>query len=388
MTAEPNIQPFSIHIEEAVLEDLKARLRQTRWPSAPKDAGWESGTPVAYMKELVAYWLDGYDWRKTEAAINRFDHFHTNVNDQRIHFIHEKGSGPNPMPLLITHGWPGSFFEFMDVIEPLAHPERFGGNVKDAFDVIVPSLPGYGFSAIPEHPVGPRATAGLWQQLMTENLGYKKYAAQGGDWGAFVTSWIGAEYGPSLYGIHLNRIGPDTGAKVTAPPPTEEEKAWIKSVRKTRLDVAAYSQLHSTRPQSLAYGLNDSPAGLAAWIVEKFYAWSDIKGDLESVYTKDTLLGNIMLYWVTGTINSANWFYRAVQLSEDRFFPQGTRVDVPTGFAFFPVDLQPQPPRSWWERVYNLQRWTQMKKGGHFAAFEQPQALVEDIRAFFGELRP
>ncbi len=386
MRTGPKIEPFRIDIETSVLDDLKQRLRNTRWPSAPKDAGWESGTPIAYMKELVAYWLDEYDWRKWEAELNRFDHFHSNVGDERIHFILEKGSGPNPMPLLITHGWPGSIFEFMEIIEPLAHPERFGGKVEDAFDVIVPSLPGYGFSAIPEQPIGPQATAELWHSLMTENLGYTKYAAQGGDWGGFVTSWIGAKYGASLFGIHLNRIGADTGAKVT-PPPTEEEKAWIANTRKTRMDVTAYSQLHTTRPQSLGYGLNDSPVGLAAWIVEKFYAWSDINGDLQSVYTKDQLLTNIMIYWVTGTINSANWFYRAVLLAGDRYFPEGTRVHVPTGFAFFPVDLQPQPPRSWWERAYNLQRWTEMKKGGHFAALEQPQALIEDIRAFFHDLR-
>jgi len=386
MTADTNLTPFTIHVEDAVLEDLQARLRRTRWPSAPKDADWESGTPLSYMKELVAYWIDEYDWRKWEAKLNRFDHFHAPVQGERIHFIYEKGSGANPMPLLVTHGWPGSIVEFMEIIEPLAHPERFGGNAEDGFDVVVPSLPGYGFSSIPERPPGPKATAALWHALMTENLGYTKYAAQGGDWGAFVTSWIGAEYGDSLFGIHLNRIGADTGAKPT-PAPTEEEKAWIQSVRKTRQDVAAYSQQHSTRPQSLGYGLNDSPAGLAAWIVEKFYAWSDVDGDLESVYTKDELLTNVMIYWVTGTINSANWFYRAVLLSGNRTFPEGVRVDVPTGFAFFPVDLQPQPPRSWWERAYNLQRWTEMKKGGHFAAFEQPEALVADIRAFFRGLR-
>ncbi|MCE2509833.1 MAG: epoxide hydrolase [Alphaproteobacteria bacterium] len=387
VAGKPEIEPFAIHVEDAVLEDLKERLRRTRFPNPMKDTGWEVGTPVAYMKELVDYWLNEYDWRKWEAELNRFDHFRTNVGSERIHFIHEKGSGPNPMPLILSHGWPGSVFEFSQMIEPLAHPERFGGKVEDAFDVVVPSLPGYGFSSMPQKPTGPRATAALWNELMTENLGYKKYAAQGGDWGAFITGWLGFNHGENVLGIHLNRIGPDTGPDVSDPPLSDEEKNWIEGVRKTRIDVAAYSHQHTTRPQSLAYGLNDSPAGLAAWIVEKYYAWSDIGGDLESVYTKDQLLTAVTIYWVTGTIHSSIWFYRAVQLAGDRRLPAGRRVEVPTGFAFFPVDLQPQPPRSWWERAYNLTRWTDMKKGGHFAALEQPEALTRDIRAFFRGLR-
>ena len=387
MAGKSEIEPFTIHAEDAVLEDLKGRLKRTRWPSAPKGAGWESGTPVAYMKELVDYWLHAYDWRKWEAELNRFDHFRVAVSDERIHFIHEKGSGRKPLPLILSHGWPGSFFEFLEVIDPLAHPERCGGDIEDAFDVIVPSLPGYGFSSIPENPPGPRATAELWHELMTEKLGFASYAAQGGDWGAFITAWLAFNHAEELVGIHLNRIGPDSGPEVSDPSMSEEEKAWIEAVRKRRREVAAYSQQHTTRPQSLAYGLNDSPAGLAAWIVEKFYAWSDIGGDIESVYTKDQLLTNVMIYWVTGTINSANWFYRAVQLAGNRRLPEGKRIEVPTGFAYFPVDLHPQPPRSWWERAYNLTRWTEMGKGGHFAALERPQALVEEIRAFFRPLR-
>jgi len=387
VVVKAKIEPFVIHIEDAVLDDLKARLKRTRWPNAPKEAGWEAGTPVAYLKELVDYWLHTYDWRKWEAELNRFDHFRVLVGDEHIHFIHEKGSGPEPLPLLISHGWPGSVFEFLEVIEPLAHPERFGGNVRDAFDVIVPSLPGYGFSSIPENPLGPQATAELWHELMTKKLGYASYAAQGGDWGAFITAWLAFNHAEEVVGIHLNRIGPDTGPNVSSPPLSEEEKAWIETVRKTRVEVAAYSHQHSTRPQSLAYGLNDSPVGLAGWIVEKFYAWSDIGGDLESVYKKDQLLTNVMIYWVTGTINSANWFYRAVQLAGDRQLPEGKRVEVPTGFAYFPVDLHAQPPRSWWERAYNLTRWTKMEKGGHFASLEQPQELIEEVRAFFRPLR-
>ncbi|MGB1547084.1 MAG: alpha/beta fold hydrolase, partial [Alphaproteobacteria bacterium] len=296
-------------------------------------------------------------------------------------------SGPKPMPLILSHGWPGSVFEFAEIIEPLAHPERFGGKVEDAFDVVVPSLPGYGFSSFPEKPTGPRATAALWNELMTEKLGYTKYAAQGGDWGAFITGWLGFNHAENVIGIHLNRMGPDTGPDPSGAPLNEEEKNWIASVRKIRVDVAAYSHQHTTRPQSLAYGLNDSPVGLAAWMIEKYHAWSDVKGDLESVYTKDQLLTAVTIYWVTETINSSIWFYRAVQLAGDRRFPEGKRVEVPTGFAFFPVDLQPQPPRSWWDRAYNVVHWTEMPKGGHFAALEQPEGLTQDIRAFFRPLR-
>lgn len=387
MTEKPGIEPFTIHVEDAVLKDLKARLERTRWPGAPEGAGWESGTPLAYLKELLDYWAHAYDWRQAEARLNRFDHFHARVGGERIHFVYEKGSGTQALPLVLTHGWPGSFFEFMGVLEPLAHPERFGGEVEDAFDVVIPSLPGYGFSSIPKRALGPRPTAALWKELMTERLSYPKFGAQGGDWGAFVTSWLAADHGAHLLGIHLNRLGIDTGPEVASPPLTKEEKAWIAAVRASRTEVAAYSLQHTTRPQSLGYGLTDSPAGLAGWIVEKFHAWSDIGPDLESVYTKDQLLTNLMIYWVTGTINSANWFYRAVHLGKERRLPKGKRITVPTGFAHFPVDLHAQPPRAWWERAYNLVHWTEMKKGGHFAALEQPEALVRDIRAFFRPLR-
>ncbi|MEW6296708.1 MAG: epoxide hydrolase family protein [Thermodesulfobacteriota bacterium] len=378
-------EPFTVNVPETVLEDLRNRLSQVRWPGEIPDSGWEYGSNLAYMQALVAYWRTQYNWREQEQQINRWPHYRVTIEGQRIHFIHAHGKGPNPLPLIITHGWPGSFYEFMDIIGPLTDPAAYGGDPADAFDLVIPSLPGYGFSdPTHERRVNIIRIADWFAVLMTEVLGYTRYGAQGGDWGAMVTSRLGFAYPQNVSGIHLNMVG-------VAPHPENRknlspaEQAWLKEMEAWRHEETGYQGIQGTKPQTLAYGLNDSPAGLCAWIIEKFRTWSDCGGDLERVYTKDQLLTNVMIYWVTQTINSSTRLYY-----EERHHPwrlgKDEKIPVPTGVAVFPKELA-RPPREWAERAYNIRRWTPMPAGGHFAAMEQPQLLVEDIRAFFRGLR-
>jgi microsomal epoxide hydrolase len=302
-----------------------------------------------------------------------------------IHFIHEKGSGPAPTPLLISHGWPGSVAEFRNVIEPLAHPERFGGNVEDAFDVIAPSLPGFGFSGRPARPMGPRGMANVFAKLMTEGIGYDSYVAQGGDWGGAVSSWLGYEHAPACKAIHINILTmrhPDG-------PQGAEEEAWEARFEEEQIMENGYRTIQATKPQTLSYAMNDSPLGVAAWITEKFNSWSHTDGDdIESAHTKDELLTNIMIYIVTGTFNSASWIYYGRREEGGRLLsPEGRRVEVPTGCALFPEELLAWLPRSYAERIYNITHWTEMPRGGHFGAMEEPELFVEDVRAFVRTLR-
>jgi len=322
---------------------------------------------------------------KTRGKINKYSNFITKVDDIDIHFIQEKGSGSNPMPLLITHGWPGSIVEFLDIIEKLAHPERFGGKKEDAFDVIAPSLPGYGFSGRSTRPMGPRKMADIFNKLMTKNLGYKNYLSQGGDWGATISNWLGYDHSKFCSGIHLNCLTmrhPD-GLQ------TKEEKDWETKFAKDQIMQDGYRTQQATKPQTLSYGMMDSPVGVAAWIIEKFYFWSDIKNNnIESVYSKDTLLANIMVYIITKTFNSASWIYYGRREEGGRFLPKDFhRIEAPTAAALFPTEMLAWPPRSYAERMYNIKRWTKMSKGGHFAALEQPTLLIDDIRAFARTLR-
>ncbi|MGE3598824.1 MAG: epoxide hydrolase family protein, partial [Dehalococcoidia bacterium] len=300
------VRPFTIQVPESVLDDLRARLRQTRWPGEVPGTGWTYGTNLAYLRELVQYWLDEYDWRTHEAALNRLPQFLATVDGLQVHFVHVRGNGPNPIPLIISHGWPGSFVEMVEVIGPLADPAAYGGDPADAFDVIVPSLPGYGFSQPASEPgMTPRRIGDLFVKLMTDVLGYPRFAAQGGDWGSVITAAMARNHPDTLIGIHLNMLGarPNTGPGT--PPLTEEEQAFLKSAETWRDEETGYQRIQGTRPQTLAYGLTDSPVGLAAWIVEKFRAWSDCKGDLESSFSKDLLLSNIMIYWISGSIGSS-----------------------------------------------------------------------------------
>ena len=377
--------PFQINFPDAIFSDLKNRLAQTRWPDQAPGEEWQYGTSLAYLKDLTNYWRNEFDWREQEAKLNRFKHFRVPVAGIDLHFIHEQGVGPKPMPLLLSHGWPGSILEFHKIIPMLTNPAAYGGDPNDAFTVIAPSLPGYTLSFKPNQPrFGAIEMAAAFATLMKEVLGYEKYAAQGGDWGAFVTSRLAYDHPEQLHGIHLNLLGvrrdltlADTG--------TDEEKQFIKDLQHFMKEETGYQAIMGTKPQTLAFALTDSPVGLAAWIVEKFRSWSDCNGTIENAITRDEMLTNITLYWATGAINSASWPYYA-RAHGPWPIPHGNRVDVPTAYAAFPTEIL-RPPRSIAERFYNIQRWTEMPKGGHFAALEQPQLLAEDVRAFFRQYR-
>ena len=387
-TQQRTAVPFTIQIADEVLNDLHERLQRMRWPDEIDGAGWDYGTNLDYLRQLVAYWRDVYDWRAQERLLNRFPQFQATVDGFRLHFLHLKGQGPRPLPLVLSHGWPGSFFEMYKVAEPLADPARNGGAAEDAFDVVVPSLPGYGFSERPhERGMDFARIADLFLRLMRDELGYRRFGAQGGDWGSAITTWLGAAYPAHLVGIHLN-MDP-TGLlrqdleRLGSLGDSPAIQRWRAQMQHYEQDEGAYSRLQGTRPQTLAYGLADSPVGLAGWIVEKFRAWSDCQGDVERAFTKDELLTNIMIYWVTNTINSSTRLYYETAHTPTE---PPARVEVPTGVAAFPYDIVP-PVRSIAERTFNIQHWSDMPAGGHFAALEQPEAMVEDIRAFFRPLR-
>ena len=379
------IEPFRIEVSDAVLKDLQDRLARTRLPDEVPDTAWEYGTNLAYMRDLLDYWRTKYDWRKHEAELNRFKHFTTEVDGLKIHFIREEGRGPNPKPLLLAHGWPGSVYEFMEIIPMLTDPAAHGGEPRDSFTVIAPSLPGYGFSGHPTaRAMNVPAIADIFNKLMTETLGYQRYAAQGGDWGSAIVSRIGEAFQPHLFGIHLNMVAAGPAEGRSAADLTPEEKVFLGDIEKFRQAETGYQWIQGTKPQTLAYGLNDSPAGLCAWIVEKFRTWSDCRGVVENSFTKDQLLTNVMIYWITQTINSSTRLYYEARHHPWRLKP-GTRIETPTGIAIFPGELI-RPPRHWAERIYNVKRWTMMPKGGHFAAMEEPALLANEIRAYFRDL--
>jgi len=372
-------QPFTIDIPDKTLQAVRAKVAAYPWHEMPDDGGWQYGTNLDYMQALAAYWVDEFDWRKQEAAINRFPQFKANVDGIDLHFIHEIGSGPAPTPLIISHGWPGTVVEFMHIIEPLAHPERFGGNVEDAFTIVAPSLPGFGFSGRPPRPWGPRKMAAVFASLMTDLLGYDSYIAQGGDWGGAISSWLGFEH-DACRAIHINILTmrhPDG-------PQGAEEEAWAERFEQEQETEEGYRTQQGTKPQTLSYAMMDSPVGVAAWIVEKFNSWSDTDGDdVESAHSKDELLTNIMIYVVTRSFNSASWIYYGRREEGGRVLsPEGKRVEVPTACALFPKELLAWPPRSYVERIYKVQQWTEMPRGGHFGAMEEPQLMIDDIQAF------
>ncbi len=381
-----HVEPFRIAVPDSVLADLRERLARTRFPDEVPGSGWGYGTDLSYMRELVAYWRERYDWRAAETRLNALPQFRAAVGGLDVHFIHQRGKGPKPLPLIITHGWPGSVAEFVKIIGPLTDPAAHGGDPADAFDLVAPSMPGYGFSGHPTEPgMDPERIAALWRELM-EGLGYTRFGAQGGDWGSMVTTYLGYRHAERLVGIHLNMVvafppDPDNpGAGLV-----QDEIVALMEAQRFLNEETGYQRIQGTKPQTLSYGLNDSPAGLAAWIVEKFRTWSDCDGAVERRFTKDELLTNIMLYWVPETANSSCRLYCETMRS-GKFPPTNFRVDVPTGCAIFPHELI-RPPRKWVEKMYNVTQWSVMPSGGHFAAMEEPQALVEDIRAFFRPLR-
>lgn len=382
------VKPFKIEIADETLSAIRQRVSDFQWHEMPDDGGWDYGTNLEYMKELCAYWVDEYDWRKHEKLMAQFSHFKAPVDGIDLHFIWEKGSGENPLPLLISHGWPGSFFESMGLIEQLAHPERFGGKVEDAFDVILPSLPGFGFSGRPPRPYGPRKIAKVLHGLMVDALQYKNYVAHGIDWGSAISSWLGYDQAEHCLGIHICF---PTMRHVDGPQ-TPEEEEWAKECE-TRPKIIlhdGYRTQQATKPQTLSYAMMDSPVGIAAWIVEKFHAWSDIPGDdLESVHSKDGMLTNIMIYILTRTFNTATWIYYGRREEGGRILGSKERpkVEVPTAAAIFPAESFPWPPRSYAERLYNITQWTEMPRGGHFASLEEPQRLMDDLVKFCKRFR-
>lgn len=373
-------QPFSLNVPEKTIAEIRTRVAAFPWHEMPDDGGWEYGVNLDYMREFCAYWVDGFDWFKQQDAINRFDHFTAAVDGIDLHFIHKKGSGESARPLVISHGWPGSVVEFIDVMDLLAHPERHGGNIEDAFDVVAPSLPGFGFSGRPPRPWGPRRMAQTFNSLMTNTLGYDSYIAQGGDWGGAISSFLGFHHSSACRAIHINILtmrhpdGPQNPAEIR----------WEEQFKEDQIMEDGYRTQQATKPQTLSYAMMDSPVGVAAWILEKMNSWSDTVGDdIESVYSKDQLLTNIMVYIVTRTFNTASWIYYGRREEGGRTLsPEGRRVEVPTACALFPKELLNWPPRSYAERLYNITQWTEMPHGGHFAAMEQPELLIEDIRKF------
>ncbi|HET7452289.1 MAG TPA: epoxide hydrolase [Thermoanaerobaculia bacterium] len=379
------IEPFAIHIADAVLADLRRRLAEARFPDA-LSGGWEDGAALPEMRELVAHWREGFSWRKQEEELNRLPQFRAAIDGETVHFVHVRGRGPRPMPLVVTHGWPGSFVEMRKLIPLLADPGAHGGDPADAFDVVVPSLPGYGFSGRPSSPgMNAFRIADLWARLMTA-LGYARFSAQGGDFGASVATGLALEHRDRLTGIHLNYVPGSYAPDLSSGPPiSPEEQAFLADRDRWVDEEGGYQHEQRTRPQTLAYALNDSPAGLAAWIVEKFRSWSDCGGDWRTRFTAEELLTNVTIYWATGTIGSSMRLYREMARRPVRF-AAGQRVRTPTAVARFAKE-EPMPPRSWVERGYDVVRWTEFDRGGHFAAMEEPELLAQDVRAFFRPLR-
>jgi pimeloyl-ACP methyl ester carboxylesterase len=379
------VEPFDISVDEAVLTDLHDRIRRTRWPDAVAEAGWAYGADPAYIRSLLGTWADEFDWREQERKLNRLEHFRARVDGVGIHFVHERGQGPAPLPIVLTHGFPSSFIEHLEVLPLLTDPAAHGGHAEDAFDVVITSLPGYGFSDLPTGPLLEAGIADLWCRLMRDGLGYDRFGAHGSDVGSGVTLQLGLRHPDHLIGIHLS-------AFYLYPPP----QPWLPVVgefierqQRERAEDVAYSRMQSTKPQTVAHGLTDSPAGLAAWVVDLFRSFSDCGGDVESRFTREQLLTNLTIYWATASIGTAMRGYYDTEHFDIPPAP-GNRVQVPSGFAVFTDSHRPdsaRPPRELAEDAFNVVHWTEMPRGGHFAALEEPHLLVEDIREFFRPLR-
>ena len=378
---------FTLEIPHDAIDDLRERLARTRYPDQASGEPWAYGTDVDWLRGLVDYWRDGFDWRVQETRLNEFAQFKVPLHDIELHFLHVQGRGPNPCPLLLSHGWPGSVFEFLELIARLTDPARFGGDPADSFTVVAPSLPGYGLSFTPgQKRFGIAQIGDCFADLMIDVLGYDRFAAQGGDWGAFITSRLGYTHPNNLIGIHLNMMTLGRAARPADGDPTPEQQQYTDQLSAFLKEEAGYQWIQGTKPQTLAFALTDSPAGLAAWIGEKFRAWSDCNGDIYSAFTKDELLANISLYWFTGAIGSSFWPYYVLRHGSWPM-PRGATIDVPTGYSDFPCEIM-RPPRSLAEHTYtDIRRWTEMPHGGHFAALEQPDALAAEIRAFLRPLR-
>jgi epoxide hydrolase len=382
------VTPFRIEVPDEALHDLRARLDRTRWPEAETVADWSQGVPLGYLRALCRYWADGYDWRATEARLNRLPQFRTELDGLGIHFVHVRSPQPDALPLVVTHGWPGSIVEFGKVIGPLSDPVAHGGDAADAFHVVCPSLPGYGFSGKPAEPGwGVARIAGAWRRLMAR-LGYERYGAQGGDWGTSISTSLAQQDPAHVVGIHLTPpLAPPDPA--TLDDLTDRERAALASLEEAAAWDSGYSRVQATRPQTIGYALVDSPVGLCAWIVEKFWAWTDNHGHPEDVLTRDELLDNVMLYWLPGTGASAARLYWESIRQVDAWIsgPVTDTVTVPTGCSIFAKELQ-RPSRRWAERRFlDIRHWHELDRGGHFAALEQPELFVDEVRSFFRLVR-
>ena len=380
------VEPFTIDVSDDVLADLKERLARSRMPDEPEGVGWQLGMNQAYLRQLVEYWRDEFDWRAQERRLNRLEQFKTTIDGLDIHFVHRRSAEPGAFPLILTHGWPGTFAEFDKVIEPLTDPVAHGGRAEDAFHVVAPSIPGYGFSDRPPRlGYGRDRTGAMFAELMAR-LGYERYGAQGGDLGAGISRWLAANDAEHVAGLHLNlcTAGPPDPENPTAGVPPEEIALMEERAAFWTDEERGYSHMHGTKPQTLGYSLNDSPVGLAAWIVEKYRSWCDCDGDPETRFSKDELLTTLTIYWATETATSAARYYYEGRHGANS--PDPARIEVPTACAAFPGEFR-FTPRRWLEARYNLVRFTMMPSGGHFAASEEPELLVDDLRAFFRELR-
>jgi len=379
-------EPFLINVEQAVLDDLQLRLSRTRWTGGRRDAEWDFGTSPEYLKDLLTYWQNQFEWRKAEAFLNQFSQFKAEVAGSQIHFIHEKALGQARLPLLLLHGWPDSFYRYYKVVPRFTAPGNNGGDPRDAFDVVVPSLPGFGFTGPVRHRSTKqpnRQSAQLLWQLMTEVLGYRKFAVAGGDGGGALAQILAIEHPESIVGIHLTDLGWHVG-NVDRKTCSKAEQKYLEAGKKAFMADGAYAMVQSSTPHSLAPALADSPSGLAAWILDRFHSWSDNGGQIENSFSKDELLTNIMIYWVTNTIGSSIYTYRADTLSPS--LTTTDHVDAPVGLALFPKDMGGIPPRELAERTLNVKHWTEMPRGSHFPALEEPELYAKDVVEFFRKL--
>lgn len=393
MRLAPSATKFTVSIPESALADLQARLTRVRWPVEPVGAAWEYGSNGAYMRRFISHWREQFNWRQWEARLNRFEHYSVMLRrpdggaEQPVHLMMERGSGDRPRPLLLTHGWPGSVLEFIDVIGRLAHPELHGGSVDDAFTVICPSLPGYGFSMPLEQPIGPRAIASLWRDLMVDVLGFPRFFAQAGDWGSIVSSWLGADHAGHVAALHLNMVPLRPPILKEKQPLSTAEKEWIARAKKVHAAEGGYQAIQGTKPTTLGYGLSDSPAGLAGWFVEKFQGFPRGPAEQGPPFHIDHVIANVALYWLTDTAATSTWIYGAAMRNGELALQPDEFVRAPTGFLLPPWDLVPPPPKGWLERGYNVVHRRDLERGGHFVAMEQPDIFVEDVQQFFRGIR-
>tara|TARA_B100001175_G_C19499964_1_gene637539 strand:- start:591 stop:1730 length:1140 start_codon:yes stop_codon:yes gene_type:complete len=378
------IKPFKLSVSKKTLKAIYEKVKKYPWNNIENIQGWKLGTNYNYLKKISKYWHTKYNWKKQEDKINSFSNYITYVNGLKIHFIKEKSSNPKSKPLLLLHGWPGSIVEFFNLIPRLTHPEKFGGKKEDGFDVIVPSLPGFGFSTSTKSPIGPRKMAKIINKFMINNLKYKKYFAQGGDWGATISNWLAYDHSKNCKAIHINCLT----MRHPKGPKTIKEKKWAIKFAKDQIMQEGYRTQQATKPQTLSYAMIDSPVGTAAWIIEKFFSWSDLKkGNINKIYSKDLLLTNIMIYILSKSFNTSSWVYFGRREEGGRNFPiKFNKIKVPTAIAEFPKEMSEWPPKSYVNRIFNVVRWTKMPRGGHFAALEEPELLIKDIKSFFKKI--